>query len=277
MGAAHKLPTSLDLISVPIYAMKGNPFDDRLAMEQSSLHLADHGQLKPFDTAAETNDPFLVEAHAAFRDLVLRPGFSCVGAKAAFNDETYAFGAYPRLGSAESTAGLCRDLCHFSQTKLMTDNEYATFIAVFREPRTIDPIGFEQLLWRQLEGLHEAEAKHFSWDTSVSPDPKDARFSFSFAGRAFYVIGMHDQSSRRARTYPWPALVFNPHKQFERLRTDGKWRRMQRTIRAREMVLQGSVNPMLNDFGKRSEARQYSGRAVPEDWTPPVSKCPFGH
>jgi FPC/CPF motif-containing protein YcgG len=273
----HKLPTGLDLVGVLIYAMKGNPFDDPLAMEHSSLHLAEHGKLKPFDAAAVTNDPFLVEAHTTFRDLVLRPGFSCVGAKAAFNDETYAFGSYPRLGSAESTAGLCRDLCHFSQTKLMADNEYATFIAVFREPRTIDPIGFEQLLWRQLEDLHEADAKYFSWDASVSADPKDARFSFSFAGRAFYVIGMHEQSSRSARRYSRPALVFNPHEQFERLRMDGKWQRMQRTIRAREMVLQGSVNPMLSDFGEKSEARQYSGRAVAKDWTPPASKCPFGH
>ncbi|MFL6514134.1 MAG: YqcI/YcgG family protein, partial [Chthoniobacterales bacterium] len=67
---------------------------------------------------------------------------------------------------------------------------------------------------------------------------------------------------------------------FERLRTDGKWKKMQTAIRARELVLQGSVNPMLSDFGQESEARQYSGRAVPEDWSPPAGgegKCPFGH
>ena len=61
---------------------------------------------------------------------------------------------------------------------------------------------------------------------------------------------------------------------------------MQYTIRAREVALQGSINPMLSDFGEESEARQYSGRTVPDDWVPPFpnfaysakkSKCPFAH
>ena len=90
-----------------------------------------------------------------------------------------------------------------------------------------------------------------------------------------------------ARRFPWPTLVFNPHEQFEKLRTDGKWKRMQQTIRERDVALEGSVNPMLNDFGESSEARQYSGRAVPEGWHPPVvrpegdangsGRCPFAH
>jgi uncharacterized protein len=39
---------------------------------------------------------------------------------------------------------------------------------------------------------------------------------------------------------------------------------------------------MLSDFGERSEARQYSGRAVEENWRAPfqattLGKCPFAH
>jgi FPC/CPF motif-containing protein YcgG len=45
---------------------------------------------------------------------------------------------------------------------------------------------------------------------------------------------------------------------------------MRETIRARDMKLQGTLNPNLSDFGKQSEARQYSGRAVEQNW-----KCPF--
>jgi FPC/CPF motif-containing protein YcgG len=76
--------------------------------------------------------------------------------------------------------------------------------------------------------------------------------------------------------------VFNPHEQFERLRADGKWKHMQETIRERDVQLQGTINPMLSDFGERSEARQYSGRAVDEDWRAPFptvssGKCPFAH
>jgi len=95
---------------------------------------------------------------------------------------------------------------------------------------------------------------------------------------------LHPRSSRLARQFRWPALVFNPHEQFERLRADGKWKRMQHTIRERDVELQGSVNPMLSDFGETTEARQYSGRAVEADWEAPFDpvkpspgKCPFGH
>jgi len=92
---------------------------------------------------------------------------------------------------------------------------------------------------------------------------------------------MHANSSRDARRFPWPALIFNPHEQFERLRADGKWKRMQETIRKRDETLQGSINPMLTDFGVRSEARQYSGRQVDETWRAPFEaekpKCPFAH
>lgn len=116
--------------------------------------------------------------------------------------------------------------------------------------------------------LHETDDA--GWDSDVSSDPEDAHFSFSFAGHALYVIGMHANSSRLARQFPWPTLVFNPHVQFEKLRSDGKWKRMQQTIRAREMQLQGSLNPMVQDFGESSEARQYSGREVDESW-----RCPF--
>jgi FPC/CPF motif-containing protein YcgG len=257
--------------------VKGNPFRDSVAVENSALHWSNNGSLTAGDEFVQTG-PFLAEAHETFRRVVLGPGFSCLGAKAAFNDDAYGFAAYAELGSPESTAGLCRDLCRFAQSQLVEQSEYATFIAAFRQPRNLDEEGFEQLLWRQLRQLRDADHVYFDWDQSVSANPQDPHFSFSFAGRAFYVIGMHGGSSRTARTFPWPALVFNPHEQFERLRTDGKWQKMQQAIRAREMVLQGSVNPMLSDFGSKSEARQYSGRPVPDDWEPPGlggGKCPF--
>ncbi len=45
---------------------------------------------------------------------------------------------------------------------------------------------------------------------------------------------------------------------------------MQEVIRDRERNLQGDLNPNLADFGTRSEARQYSGRPMEEQW-----RCPF--
>ena len=84
------------------------------------------------------------------------------------------------------------------------------------------------------------------------------------------MVGLHAHASRLARRTPWPMLAFNLHEQFERLRTGGRFDALQRAIRARDLAGQGSINPMLSDFGDRSETRQYSGRAVPDDW-----RCPF--
>jgi FPC/CPF motif-containing protein YcgG len=261
--------------------MKGNPFDSGVAVENASLYFIERGKLTAFNSAVAARNAFAIEAHEQFREFVMRQGFSCIGAKAAFHDEAYGFAVYDEMGTDESTAGLCRDLCHFSQSGITLRSEYSTFVAIFRSPIDLTETEFEDRLWLQLQKLHRASTKHFDWDRKVSSDPADPHFSFSFAGQAFYVIGLHANSSRQARRSLWPALVFNPHAQFDRLRADGKWKRMQKAIRAREIALQGNVNPMLSDFGERSEARQYSGRAVSDDWTPPSGnagkKCPFAH
>jgi FPC/CPF motif-containing protein YcgG len=221
---------------------------------------------------------FAAQTHAAFRELVSDPEFSCLGAKAAMNEESYGFAVFNEMGTQEATRALSRELIRFINSGTLKENEFSTFVAVFRRPLSLTEHEFETCLWLQLRQLHRVD--HSDWDRHVSSDPADPHFSFSFAGQGFYVVGMHMNSSRAARRFPWPTLVFNPHEQFQRLRTEGKWKRMQHAIRAREIALQGNINPMVNDFGDQSEARQYSGRAVPDDWAAPfptTSKCPFAH
>jgi len=118
--------------------------------------------------------------------------------------------------------------------------------------------------------LHELDRQHYDWDKAVSSDPESPNFSFSFAETGFFVVGLHPASSRISRRFGWATLIFNAHSQFDRLRELNKFERMRVMIRARDLKLQGSLNPNLSDFGKQSEARQYSGRAVEKDW-----KCPF--
>jgi FPC/CPF motif-containing protein YcgG len=242
---------------------------------------------------------FTNRAAEVFRQFVLRPEFPCLGAKAAFNSNAQTLRVFSQLGSDEATGELALALRKFahslgrdavepdvarSQTGGATESrptDYASFIAIFEGPRETSELEFEQLLWTQLRLLHEHDAAAHDWAPNVASDPADPHFSFSFAGQALYVIGMHANSSREARRFPWPALIFNPHEQFERLRSDGKWKHMQATIRQRDRELQGTSNPMLSDFGEQSEARQYSGRAVEADWQPPfpkvAGKCPFHH
>jgi len=221
---------------------------------------------------------FALQAAAAFREFVLDPNFPCLGAKAAFNSDSQTIRVFEELGSVESTAELAAGLNDFRGAI----GDYSSFIAIFERPRNTTEIEFERLFWQQLRLLHAHDADSKSWAPNVASDPADPHFSFSFGGQALYVIGMHAGSSRAARRFPWPAMIFNPHEQFERLRADGKWKHMQETIRERDRQLQGTINPMLSDFGEQSEARQYSGRVVEEDWRAPFKaassgRCPFAH
>ena len=65
-------------------------------------------------------------------------------------------------------------------------------------------------------------------------------------------------------------MIFNLHDQFERLRAQGAYDKLRNSILSRDVALAGSPNPMLARYGTVSEARQYSGRLVGEDW-----RCPF--
>jgi FPC/CPF motif-containing protein YcgG len=127
---------------------------------------------------------------------------------------------------------------------------------------------FEDSLWNLLQTLHNIDTH--SWDETTSSDPSSPKFSYSLLGTSFYIVGMHPNSSRWARSSPFPMIVFNLHSQFELLRSAGRYDRVRDLIRKRDKAYQGSINPMLEDFGTNSEARQYSGRAVESTW-----KCPF--
>src|SRR5215212_7672765 len=179
-------------------------------------------------------------------------------------------GLYAEMGSPAATAGLARDLFDFAEEQTDLGGEFSTFVASFEAPTGIDEGGFEGVLWAQLQRLHEEDRRHHAYGPSVSPDPEEANFAFSFAGRAFFVVGLHAASSRFARRFAWPTLVFNAHRQFERLREDGRYARLQEAIRRRERDLQSTLNPNLAEFGTISEARQYSGRPAEPDW-----RCPF--
>lgn len=221
---------------------------------------------------------FAADAETAFREFVLAPEFPCLGAKAALNAHAETLRVFDELGAPEATDRLSAALAEF----VIEPPDYATFVAIFESPRETSELEFERLLWQQLRLLHQRDAPGTDWAPNVASDPADAHFSFSFGGQPLYVIGMHANSSRAARRFEWPTLIFNPHNQFERLRSDGKWKHMQETIRERDRELQGSINPMLSDFGEQSEARQYSGRAVEANWRAPFQaanpgKCPFHH
>ncbi|MDQ7970740.1 MAG: guanitoxin biosynthesis heme-dependent pre-guanitoxin N-hydroxylase GntA [Oxalicibacterium faecigallinarum] len=247
-----------------------NPFDSRDAIESSNYAAFIDKKLVAGDELNEKPEVLLDFIHDSFRSLVLNPQFSCVGAKSAIQQGGYRIGHYDRLGSKKATAGLAHDLFHFLQEQPQLNGEFSTFVATFSNPIIESEQQFEQLLWQQLQQLHEIDAPLHAWDPAVSDDPDNPHFAFSFSEHSFFVVGMHPAASRYTRRFAWPTLVFNLHAQFERLREEGRFERMQQVIRSREEKLQGFVNQSLSEYGTMSDARQYAGRVVEQEW-----KCPF--
>jgi len=149
---------------------------------------------------------------------------------------------------------------------------YHSAAVIFKGPLDVTENNFDALLWQRLHSLSALDKKNFQHDNRVDSDPASAKYSFSLKGEAFFIVGLHAASSRRARQFKYPALIFNPHAEFEKLRAANKFINMKEVVRKRDVAYSGSVNPMLNDFNHASEVYQYSGRQHPSDWVCPLSK-----
>lgn len=248
-----------------------NPLaDDPVAAAGSSYLGSVDGAFKHILDPDRRPDAAEVAMHGHLRERVLGEGYPCVGARSAFNRNLYRFGLYAELGVGAVARALCHDLYEFSYEMGTMYSAFVTFIAIFSLPKVMSELHFERLMWTQLQLMHDVDRPLFPWDPAVSRDPNDEQFSFSIGGRAYFVVGLHPLASRNARQFPHAALVFNLHEQFERLRERGKYEVFKNMIRARDVAFQGSINPVLENFGTSTEARQYSGRRVEDNW-----ECPF--
>lgn len=205
-----------------------------------------------------------------FRDFIRQEGYPCVGAQAALNSRSIRFGAFGLMESRQSAAALSGKLLDYLAEAKGKPGSFLSYVAIFPEDEYATELEFEKGLWTLLNLLHGIDAQTYNWDPEVSNDPATSNFSFSLGGSAFFMVGMHPYSSRKARRFQHPAIAFNLHEQFEDLRKSGRFHRMKRAIRNNERLFDGSVNPMLSDHGKGLEAPQYSGRKVGAAW-----KCPF--
>jgi FPC/CPF motif-containing protein YcgG len=245
------------------------PFHTPEARENSSYSWPTPQGLVRYDQNAVA--PMAEDVHASFRALLHDPDFPCVGAKSVVNQDSYRFGLYEELGSPAATAGLALDLLQFRREQDEMTGDFHSYVASFLEPKVLTAAAFEKRLWRQLGMLHELDKQYFAWNSEVSQDPNDSKFSFSFAGGAYFVVGLSPANPRWARHFSWPTLVFNDHFQFERLRDEHRFDRLRDVIRERDTRLHGDAANNMADYGSvHSEARQYAGRSVPDSWRCPV-------
>ncbi len=214
------------------------------------------------------NDHPLAERFLAF---IGGADFPCVGAKAAANRDGIAFVVARDFRSAWDDLRILPGLLDLAKRYRADPVPFQSLVVLFEHGAPPDEEIFERQLWTRLQSLTDKD----EWlgqppDPRVAHDPDDPHFAMSFGGEAFFVVGLHPKSSRPARRFETPAMVFNLHDQFEQLRAAGRYDKLRGAILDRDLALAGTLNPMLSQHGSKSAARQYSGRAVSDSW-----QCPF--
>lgn len=196
--------------------------------------------------------------------------FACVAAKAALAKSQIVSFVAENMACPKDDDDILQFLYNFIDKYRSSHELYHSAVVIFQGPEYVDEEMFDRLLWKRLQALSTLDAANFKYDDRVDHDPASPGFSFSLKEESFFIIGLHSASSRPARRFIYPALVFNPHQQFEQLRASGKYDKLKHVVRKRDIALAGSVNPMLTDFGKASEVYQYSGRNYAGDWQCPL-------
>lgn len=197
-------------------------------------------------------------------------GFPCIGAKAALGKDQIRIFLADHMACPKDDRDMLKFLYAFVDDYRQSNDLYSSAVVIFNDPVDLDEDNFETLFWSRLQAISDIDSRQYPYDQRVGHDPTKAEFSFSLKEEAFYLIGLHPGSSRLARRFRYPAIVFNPHAQFDRLRELSKYETMKQVVRNRDIQYSGSVNPMLADFGETSEAVQYTGRQYDQNW-----KCPF--
>jgi FPC/CPF motif-containing protein YcgG len=219
----------------------------------------------------EIDDRVAAAAEDQFLSMIRASAFPCVGAKSAAARGALEFVHARDVTSAWNDLQITHDLVEWSWRYKDEREGLRSLAVIFDGPGDLSERQFERAMWQRLQSISDKDA----WlgqqpDERVSGDPDDPHFSLTFGGEAFFVGGLHPNASRPARRFARPTLVFNLHDQFERLREEGRYEKMRDKIIERDVALAGSPNPMLAQHGEISAARQFSGRAVTDEW-----RCPF--
>nr|WP_275583583.1 guanitoxin biosynthesis heme-dependent pre-guanitoxin N-hydroxylase GntA [Archangium primigenium] len=237
------------------------------------LHQPSADGLKPLgDASREVTTPSRQDVQTAMRDWLDPKSYPCIPAVQSMTKHEYLVGLYGALGQGRHNRALAQDLLFFREQQRQSQSLYLSFWAVFAPEPSLSEEEFEARMWRELSFLTSHTDLQEPWDPLFSSDPADPRFCFSLGGDAFFIVGAHPRSSRLARRFPYPAVIFNLYDQFEELDRRGQYTAIVRKNRERDVKFQGSVNPMVEQYGDKWESIQFSGRQNTSEW-----KCPFQH
>ncbi|MBE4909756.1 YqcI/YcgG family protein [Bacillus luteolus] len=203
--------------------------------------------------------------------------FPCIPATQGHSLGQFCYGFVSDPRSSESTkdlAGLLRDY----SAKYRDLGKYTSLIVFFETPEelktqyTVEE--FEELFWKQLNGLGELD--ECEWPENIPIDPHDPVWEFCFnQEKLFMYCGTPAHTNRLSRNFPYFVLAITPRWVLEEFNANphlaGK---IKTKIRERiEKYDSIPVHPDLNSYGKEDnyEWKQYF---LHDDDTS-LSKCPF--
>lgn len=196
--------------------------------------------------------------------------FPCVAAKAALQRNQTRTLIAGHMACPNDDHDILNFVYQFVDEYRGSETSFHSAAVIFKQPENISEEMFEKFMWLRLQSLSDIDATNFPFDKRVSIYPDDVNFSFSLKSEAFFIIGLHPCSSRPARRFKYPALVFNPHAGFDQMRSQNQYEKMKNVVRKKDLAFSGSINPMLDDFGNSSEVFQYSGKNYSSSWQCPL-------
>ncbi|RYZ84081.1 MAG: YqcI/YcgG family protein, partial [Proteobacteria bacterium] len=127
------------------------------------------------------------------REFVSNMGFPCVGAKTALTKDQVHICVADSIFSTQADNLILTGLYDFIANYKRDKAVFRSFVVVFNDMHTMSEEDFEAALWTRLQSLHDKDI--YPWDTAVSEDPEDHKFSFSAGNKSFYIVGMHPGTS----------------------------------------------------------------------------------
>ena len=215
-----------------------------------------------------TEKTFIINEYLAY---IKNKDFPCVAARASLDKNETRIMVADNIACPKDDLKILKFIYDFVDEYRNSTNTFNSLAITFKGPQICTEEMFDHFMWQRLQALSIIDAERYKYDKRVDSDPSAANFSFSLKEEAFFVIGLHKLSSRAARQFTYPTLVFNPHAQFELLKETAQYAKMQKIVRKRDLSYSGSVNPMLQDFGNASEVYQYSGRKYDQQWQCPLN------
>jgi len=205
-----------------------------------------------------------------FIQFIRNKDFPCVGAKSALAKNQLKFLVARHMACPASDKDILTFLYDFVDRYREKGGHFHSAVVIFSGPTNMTEAVFEEFLWKRLQAISDMDAANYRYDARVSADPSSPEFSYSVKEEAFFIVGMHPASSRESRRFSYPALIFNPHAQFESMKKTNKYESIKEVVRKKDIAFSGSVNPMLSDYRESPETQQYSGKNYELPW-----KCPL--